>query len=162
MLRNFITNKCILVVFTFIFICLIAFTNGCKKQDQPESAQQTVSTNDFIDTDTVQEQVEDVEDIDISEKINLRILYAGLLGTERAKDFTDFLSKHFKEVRTTDYMSFTGNEPTVFDVAIIDHNGLGFNTPLPKISRQYSRATVTMGVPGGFISGRLNLKTDYL
>ena len=96
------------------------------------------------------------------EKVNLRILYAGLPNTDREKDFVDFLKKHFQQVETTDYYAFTGSYKTDFDVAIIDHNGLGFNVPTPKISRQYSRATVTVGVPGAFLCSHLSLKTGYL
>jgi hypothetical protein len=96
------------------------------------------------------------------EKVNLRILYAGLPNTDREKDFVDFLKKHFQQVKTTNYFAFTGSFTSDFDVAIIDHNGLGFNVPTPKISRQYSRATVTVGVPGAFLCSGLSLKTGYL
>ena len=99
---------------------------------------------------------------DASGKFNIKILYAGLPKTDRAKDFMDFLGKHFKEVTFTDYNSFDEKESTDFDVLIIDHDGKEFDAPTPKISRQYSRATVTMGVPGADISSRLKLKTAYL
>lgn len=99
---------------------------------------------------------------DASGKFNLKILYAGLPKTDRAKDFMSFLGKHFKEVTFTDYNRFDENKNTDFDVLILDHDGKGTRAPTPKISRQFSRATVTMGVPGGNISGRLNLKTGYL
>jgi outer membrane lipoprotein-sorting protein len=95
-------------------------------------------------------------------KINLRILYAGLLGTDRAKDFIGFLSEHFEKVETTDYNTFTGNESIDFDVAIIDYDGKDTSAPRSNISRQYTRATVTMGVPGAFLCSRLSLKTGYL
>ena len=42
------------------------------------------------------------------------------------------------------------------------HNGVGFRVPIPNISRQYSRATVTLGVPGAHLCSRLSLKTGYL
>jgi hypothetical protein len=73
-----------------------------------------------------------------------------------------FGKSHFQQVETTDYNTFTGSYKTDFDVAIIDHNGTGFNVPTPNISRQYSRATVTVGVPGAFLCDRLSLKTGYL
>ena len=95
-------------------------------------------------------------------KFKLKILYAGLPKTDRAKDFMDFLGKHFKEVTFTDYNSFDEKKSTDFDVLILDHDGKEFSAPTPKISQQYSRATVTMGVPGGDISSRLRLKTGYL
>lgn len=107
-------------------------------------------------------EAKQTEKADPSEKSELRILYAGLPNTDRAKDFMDFLTKHFKKVEFTDYNDFKEGLAANFDVTIIDHNGVGFRTPLPNISRQYSRATVTVGVPGGFICSRLSLKTGYL
>jgi hypothetical protein len=126
-------------------LVLIVFI-GCKKKEQSQESQQTVEP----------------QKTETSEKIALRILYAGLPNTDREKDFVDFLKKHFHQVETTDYNTFTGSYKTDFDVAIIDHNGTGFNVPTPNISRQYSRATVTIGVPGAFLCDRLSLKTGYL
>lgn len=105
---------------------------------------------------------DDPAQIDASGKINLKILYAGLPKTDRAKDFMSFLGKHFKEVTFTDYNRFDENKNTDFDVLILDHDGKEFSAPRPTISQQFSRATVTMGVPGAFICGQLRLKTDYL
>jgi hypothetical protein len=118
---------------------------GCKK-DQPQETQ----------------QVSESRRIEISEKIDLCILYAGLLNTDRAKDFVDFLKAHFRQVETTDYKTFNGTHTADFDVAIIDHNGLDTRAPLQGISRQYTRATVTMEVPGADLCSRLSLKTGYL
>ncbi|MBL7187698.1 MAG: hypothetical protein ISS70_15355 [Phycisphaerae bacterium] len=92
----------------------------------------------------------------------LRILYAGLLDTDRAKDFVDFLDEHFEKVETTDYLTFTADKSAGFDVTILDHDGVDTRAPRPSISRQYSRATVTLGVPGADICSRLSLKTGYL
>ena len=39
-------------------------------------------------------------------KISLRILYAGMPGTARQKDFVSFLSHHFVEVKSVEVMSF--------------------------------------------------------
>ena len=137
------------IVFSAVLVFLLAFVPatfvGCKK-DQPQEAQQAVEPGN----------------IEISEKIDLRILYAGLPNTDRTKDFVDFLKAHFRQVETTDYKTFNGTHTADFDVAIIDHNGLGFNVPPPKISRQYSRATVTVGVPGACLCSGLSLKTGYL
>lgn len=131
---------------------------SCKKKDQPENAEQMVSTDTVKDMPTP----EKITEAGTSDKINLRILYAGLLDTDRAKDFVNFLNKYFEHVGTIDYLSFKEEQTAGFDVTIIDHNGVGFRTPLPNISRQYSRATVTVGVPGAFICSRLSLKTGYL
>jgi len=137
-------NKIILTtVFLLVFILTIFI--GCKK-DQPQESQQTVKS----------------QKTEPSEKIPLRILYAGMQNTDRAKDFLDFLKTYFQKVETTDYNTFTGNTTADFDVAIIDYDGADTRAPRININRQYSRATVTMGVPGAFICSNLSLKTGYL
>jgi hypothetical protein len=130
-------------VFLLTF-ALIVFVS-CKK-DQPQEAQQAVKS----------------QKTDTSDKIGLHILYAGLPNTDRAKDFVDFLTKHFRQVETTDYNTFTGSQTADFDVVIIDHDGADTRSPRPNISRQYARATVTVGVPGAFLCSQLSLKTGYL
>ncbi len=96
------------------------------------------------------------------DRAGLRILYAGLLETDRAKDFVAFLCEHFPKVETTDYNSFTGWEATGFDVSIIDHDGADTKAPRLLLSPFYSAATITVGVPGAHICSRLSLKTAYL
>ena len=140
-------NKMVLsavLVFLLAFV-LIVFV-GCKKKDQPQETQQAAEP----------------QKIDTSGKIGLRILYAGLPKTARAKDFVNFLKRHFQQVETTDYNTFTGSHTTDFDVAIIDHDGEDTRAPRLRLSRQYARATVTVGVPGAFLCSNLSLKTGYL
>jgi hypothetical protein len=131
------------LVFLFTF-ALIVFVS-CKK-DQPQQTRQAVES----------------QKVDTSEKIDLHILYAGLPNTERAKEFVSFLKTYFRQVETTDYNTFTGNHTSDFDVAIIDHDGADTRAPRPNISRQYARATITVGVPGAFICSQLSIKTGYL
>ncbi|MHC4535943.1 MAG: hypothetical protein ACYS6K_18495 [Planctomycetota bacterium] len=151
-------NKIVLLALTICLFFTLTISSGCKKKEQTEEARQDVPAEEIKDISTSERVVKTVA----SGKIDLRILYAGLLDTERAKDFVDFLSKHFEQVETTDYITFTGNEAVDFDVAIIDHDGKDFRAPRPRISRKYTRATVTMGVPGAFICRTLSLKTGYL
>jgi hypothetical protein len=154
MRNNTAENK---MVYPALFVLLLAFVPiffvGCKKKE--ESQQQAAESRET-------KQVSDSQRFDTSEKIGLRILYAGLLNTERAKDFVYFLKTYFQLVETTNYNTFTGSYTTDFDVAIIDYNGVGYNVPPPKISRQYSRATVTVGVPGACLCSGFSLKTGYL
>ena len=96
------------------------------------------------------------------ERAGLRILYAGLPDTDRAEDFVAFLGKHFEEVKTTEYLTFKGTESAGFDVTIIDHDGADTKVPRLRISRQYSSATISVGVPGAFMCSGLSLKTGYL
>lgn len=93
---------------------------------------------------------------------SLKILYAGLPDTDRAKDFVNFLSEHFGKVQTADYNTFTGREAAGFDVTIVDHDGADTKAPRLKISPQYAHATITVGVPGAFLCSGLSLKTGYL
>jgi hypothetical protein len=131
---------------------------SCKKNDQPartESSKEPAKTA-VITTSEPSDQTGPPE------KIALRILYAGLPNTDRAKDFVDFLSSHFQHVETTDYKTFTGEPAADFDVAIVDYDGTSTKAPRLRISRQYTRATVTVGVAGAFLCSGLSLKTGYL
>lgn len=92
----------------------------------------------------------------------LRVLYAGHPGTDREKDFVDFLAKHFETVMTSDLKAFKDSDAEGFDVTILDYDGDGFKAPRPRIPRSFARPVITMGVAGAFICGSLNLKTDYL
>ncbi len=94
-------------------------------------------------------------------KIDLRILYAGLPDTDRQKDFVKFLSGHFEKVGVGDYLNFRAEQANGFDVVILDHDGADFRAPRPDVPRDYSRATITMGVPGALICSNLGLKTAY-
>ena len=143
------------VLLTFFFVLTTIILVGCKRKEKPEPAQQAVESRQT-------RQVSDSQKTDTSGKIGLRILYAGLPNTERAKDFVDFLTRHFQQVETTDYNTFTGSHTADYEVAIIDHDGADTSAPRLRFSRQYARATVTVGVPGAFLCDSLSLKTGYL
>ena len=96
------------------------------------------------------------------EKIHLKLLYAGHEGSDREKDFVSFLRQHFDKVDAVELAGFTGKQADGHDVVIIDYDGDGFKSPRPKLSREYSRSTVTVGVLGAFVCGSLNLKSGYL
>ena len=123
---------------------------GCKEK-APDSQQSEATENDSA------KEIETARG-----SLNLKILYAGMPETRRAKDFMDFLGKYFTEVKFTDFLGFDENRTTGFDVVILDYDGRELRAPLPKISRQYSRATITVGVPGAMLCSRLSLKTGYL
>ncbi len=132
--------------------------SGCKK---------SVPTEEMTDAAEVAKahatgEEAEVVSSDVGAKIDLRILYAGLPDTDRNKDFTEFLSGHFRKVGTVNYNDFKPELADGFDVVILDHDGVDTRAPVPELSRSYSRATVTMGVPGADICSRLGLKTGYL
>jgi hypothetical protein len=97
-----------------------------------------------------------------SEKINLKLLYAGQPGSPREKDFVQFLSQRFTDVRTTDLAKFTDDQANGRDVVLFDYEGDGFKAPRPNLSKNYARATVAIGVVGAFICDKQGLKTGYL
>jgi len=158
MIKYTFENSIVFVTLTLWLVFALAISGGCKKKEQPEETQQAVPAEE---TKYVSAS-EKIDEIDVSEQIELRILYAGLPNTERAKDFVDFLSKHFKQIETTDYNTFKGDKTAGFDVTIIDYDGQDTRAPLPSVSREYSRATITVGSPGADLCNRLSLKTGYL
>ena len=100
-------------------------------------------------------------------KLSLRILYAGMPGTARQKDFVSFLSTHFVEVKSVDFSSFTEEQANESDVVILDKDGIQWankgGNPLwdIRLSKNYSRATLALGIPGAFLYDRMRLKPGY-
>jgi hypothetical protein len=113
----------------------------------------------------------------------LRILYVGHPGSEREKDFVQFLGQHFATVKTADLGAFTGKpfadkDMEGFDVAILDYDGDGFKAPRARIVPRFpedvsrglralegswlTRPLITVGVTGGLIASQGGLKTGYL
>jgi hypothetical protein len=113
----------------------------------------------------------------------LRILYVGHPGSEREKDFVQFLGQHFETVKTADLSAFAGKpfadkDMAGFDVAILDYDGDGFKAPRARIVPRFpedasrglralegswlTRPLITVGVTGGLIASQAGLKTGYL
>ena len=112
-----------------------------------------------------------------ADPINLRVLYAGNPGSDREKDFSAFLGKHFAKVGTADYQKFSKNQAEGYDVVILDWTSIyprdkdgkmkrefhGLNSPTPPgLLETYDRPTVMIGAAGGLLAGRLRLKIDWL
>ncbi len=152
--------KKMIVCVLAVSACLLVFgvLGGCDKEIPGGDTEQSAEVEK---TTTPTKEVEVVSG-DGGDKINLKILYAGLVDTDRQKDFVKFLSGHFKEVKVADYLTFKPAQAEGFDVVILDHDGSDTQAPTPDLPRDYSAATVTMGVPGADIGGRLDLKTAYL
>jgi len=94
-------------------------------------------------------------------KIALSVLYAGHPGSAREKDFVSFLDRHFKKVGTTALKTFAEAEAKGFDVVIMDYDGRCTRAPRPKLSRGYTRATVSVAGVGALIGSSLHLKAGY-
>ena len=97
-------------------------------------------------------------------KIDLQILYAGHVGSEREDNFYKFLDRHFEKVEKTNLKSFSPKIAEGYDVIILDYDGEGFDAPRPDLDLSYKKPTVTIGVLGAFLasSRNLKLKTRYL
>jgi hypothetical protein len=97
-----------------------------------------------------------------SGEIPLRVLYVGLPDTRRQEDFVVFLLKYFEQVDTADYNAFTEEETKHCDVVIFDKDGLEWAPLDIEVSGGYSRATVSLGVPGAFWVRSVSPRMGYM
>jgi len=102
-----------------------------------------------------------------SPKIDLRVIYFGHPQSLRARDFVEFLERHFSKVGQGDLDTFRESEAAGYDVTILDYDELRIvndHIQMPKsvVSKQYVRPTVTIGATGAMVCQRLGLKTGYL
>ena len=155
-----VTKRIVLAGLTLWLVHALATSGGCKKKEEPADAPQAIGP-------AKTEQISAPEKVDVdlagaAVKLDLRILYVGLPNTERQKDFVEFLSKHFKRVDTADYNTFKEEQTEDCDVAIFDKDGLEWKALDINVSSQYSRATISMGVPGAFWVRRVSSKMGYM
>ncbi len=129
---------------------------GCKKKDHSPDSQQVNSFSD-LSRSSAEKRTDG-----LTGKGDLRLLYVGIPGSDREKDFVKFLTQYYLTVENANYESFSENQARGFDVVIFDYDGTSTQSPMPHIPSTFSQATITMGVPGADISSRLNLKTGYL
>jgi len=148
---------------TLILLLALVFTlSSCKKKQSPPDQDET--QNDLAKSATQSQAQQNTTD----DKIPLRILYVGLSNTDRQKDFVSFLSKNFTEVKTADLYTFKEEQTKDSDVVILDKDGIQWGSrggkPLRdlKVSDQYSRSTISLGIPGAFWTDRMRLKTGYM
>lgn len=96
----------------------------------------------------------------------MRILYAGHQGSIRETDFVGFLEKYFTEVKAAELTKFTAKQADGYDVIILDYDtddpGSNPELLINELSKNYSRPTLTVGVAGAMLCGRMKLKTGYL
>jgi hypothetical protein len=147
-------------------VCVLLATSpcwwGCRdKESEPGPAEQVAESNaqeTVAETITAPQEQPAVS----SGKIPLRVLYVGLPETERQRDFVTFLGRHFTQVETADYNSFKEEQTKDCDVAIFDKDGLEWKSLDINVSGQYSRATVSLGVPGAFWVRSVSRKMGYM
>jgi hypothetical protein len=93
---------------------------------------------------------------------DLRVIYYGHKGTPRQQDFAAFLGKHFKQAQSRDMKEFKEEQTREYDVILFDYDFNEWAGPVPSISDNYARPTVTIGVYGASLADRWRLKTGYL
>ena len=149
--------------FTIILLLALALAlPACKKKESPQARDQT--QNDSVKSVVQSQSPQTI----VGDKIPLKILYVGLPDTERQKDFVSFLSRNFIEVKTTGLDTFTEEQTKDSDVIILDKDGIQWasrgGNPLSdlRVSAQYSRPTLSLGIPGAFWTNRMRLKTGYM
>ena len=105
----------------------------------------------------------------VSGKIPLKILYVGVEGTERSRDFVGFLNENFTEAKFANVRTFKEEQAKNSDVIILDKDGVEWGIsrvdfPLTNItfSETYSKPTVSLGIPGAFFTDQMSLKTGYM
>jgi hypothetical protein len=149
--------------FSLILLLALAFTlSACRKKESPQARDET--QNDSVKSVRQSQPPQKTTD----DKISLRILYVRLPDTERQKDFVSFLSGNFTEVKTAGLDTFTEEQTRDSDVIILDKDGIQWGSrggsPLSdlKVSAQYSRPTLSLGIPGAFWTDGMRLKTGYM
>jgi len=109
--------------------------------------------------------------------LSLSILYAGNPGSEREKDYVNFLRASFERVTTTDYRTFEERQAAGHDVVIFDWTSVfprdrdgkieqplkRLNRPkAPVMSENYSRPTILIGASGQEVIRPFRWKIDNL
>lgn len=107
-----------------------------------------------------------------ADPIQLKVIYSGNPGTERAVEFESFLKQHFSEVAVTNTSKFTESEADNFDVVIFDWTRTMDDTGRlrrewrianpPRLSESFSRPALLIGETGGRVTSELKLKLDWL
>ena len=149
-----------LLIYTLVILLLgaIFILPACKKKEPAPARRETPAA--IVKSEDLQTTADG--------KIPLKILYVGLVDTERQKDFVSFLSDNFTEVESTNLYTFKEEQTNGSDVVILDKDGIQWagrgDRPLwdYPVSNQYSRPTITLGIPGAFWADRMRLKTGYM
>jgi len=144
------------LIIALLLACSVC-SNCRRKTPEPKPEQQPAESNVPDVAATVQSPPPAA-----SSRIPLRILYVGLPNTQRQQDFVTFLGKHFTQVETADYNALREEQTGDCDVAIFDKDGLEWDALDINVSPRYSRATVTLGVPGAFWVRRVSRRMGYM
>jgi hypothetical protein len=100
-------------------------------------------------------------------KIDMRVLYAGDVGTARQKEFKELLGQYFTQVDTADVSKLQVADTAKCDVLIVDAEKKdggesALDVPQLKLPDNFSKPTISLGVMGGLFTERRGLKIGYL
>lgn len=107
-----------------------------------------------------------------NEKLDLKVLFAGVAGHARTEQWQQFLARHTRDVRVLDVQAFTEADAEGADVVILDcpdpilRDGNGRPTrvavPMPKqLTAGFARPTIVVGGMA-MVTDRLQLKSNWL
>jgi hypothetical protein len=110
---------------------------------------------------------------DPAQKIELKVLYAGVPDAPRTKEFKEFLSKTFTEVGSVGLKDLDAKAAQPFDVVIVDSptpyqapekdGEIGFKMPqVAALTTEFTKPIILMGAAGGKVLTGLKLKLDWL
>jgi hypothetical protein len=105
---------------------------------------------------------------DATKKIELKVLYAGVLEAPRTADFKEFLEGAFTKVGTIELTTLDAKTAAGFDVVIVDspspYQGEdGFEMPkTPDLDLGFTKPTILMGAAGGRMLKPLAIKLQWL
>jgi hypothetical protein len=101
-------------------------------------------------------------------KIDLAVLYAGVLESPRTADFKEFLEARFTKVGLVELAALDAKAAAGSDVVIVDSpspfkGADRFEMPkTPKLGLDFDKPVVLMGAAGGNVVSRLEIKLDWL
>lgn len=84
---------------------------------------------------------------ELTKSIPLKILYVGQKDTKRYDDFVSFLKANFETVTAVDLKAFEEKQTKDSDIVILDSDGTGRDAFPISLSKDYSKPTISMGIP---------------
>ncbi len=100
------------------------------------------------------------------EKSNLKVLYAGVSGSDREKEFTSFLAKHFIIVKSDKYNTLSENLIKEYDVVVVDCTNADFKVKIPSFLYTTKKPVMLMSFQAGEIiyeqGGKESKKGGYM
>ncbi len=146
-----------------MLVFVSGLVSGCEKKKESSSEQPAaVSSQPTERSQDEPARIRPVPPDPATWKKPQRILYVGLLKTDRARQFISMLKSNFPEVQTLPFDQFAEAKTNGFDVTIVDRGGTDWVQPKFNLSDSFAQPLITLGVPGAFICGHLGLKTGYL